>query len=72
MQPIASELRSLIDKIQTGTLPALRSNVTPALNGGELSGAGASSSGVQGVNDPFPMLQAGAGQGYMCPMGSPH
>ena len=72
MQPIASELRSLMNKIQTGTLPAPRSNATPALNEGELSGAGASSSGVQGVSDPFPVLQAGAGQAYMCPMGSPH
>ena len=57
MQPIASELRSLMNKIQTGTLPAPRSNATLALNGGELSGAGASSSGVQVVSDPFPVLQ---------------
>ena len=60
---IASELRSLMNKIQTGTLPAPRNNATPALNGGELSGAGASSSGVQGVSDPFPVLQAGGGPG---------
>ena len=63
MQPITSELRSLMNKIQTGTLPAPRSNATPALNGGELSGAGASSSGVQGVSDSFPVLQAGGGPG---------
>ena len=61
MQPIASDLVSLMNKIQTSTLPAPRSNATPALNGGELSGAGASSSGVQGVSDTFPVLQAGAG-----------
>ena len=49
MQPIASELRSLMNKIQTGTLPAPRSNATPALNGGELSGAGDSSSGQRPI-----------------------
>ena len=48
-QPIASELRLLMNKIQTGTLPAPRSNATPALNGGELSGAGASSSGQRPI-----------------------
>ena len=63
MQPIASELRSLMNKIQTGTLPAPRSNATPALNGGELSGAGASSLGVLGVSDPYSVLQAGGGPG---------
>ena len=63
MQPNASELRSLMNKIQTGTLPAPRSNTTPALNGSEQSGAGPSSSGVQGVSDPFPVLQAGGEPG---------
>ena len=63
MQPTASEQQSLMNKIQTGTLPAPRSNATPALNGGEKSRAGASSSGLQGISDSFPVLQAGDGPG---------
>ena len=63
MQLIASELRLLMNKIQTGTLPTPHSNTTLALNGGELSGAGASRLGVQGVSDPYPVLQAGGGPG---------
>ena len=74
MQPNASELQSLMNKIQTGTLPAPRNNTTPALNGGEQSGAGPSSSGVQGVSDPFPVLQAGGEPGLHVSHGftSPH
>ncbi len=67
MQPITVELRTLMENIQKGALPASQGNVTSAPNRDEQSGVVAGSSGMHGVSDPYQDLQASTVPSFLGP-----